>query len=189
MKTTNKKSKKKLVWIILSIILVLIIIGSLGGNSEKTDSVTSDTKGTIQESNWEYTNDVDQMTGNNNYYAKCISKTKIDFEFPYDGGSFFTLVVRSKGHGNEVLLTVSKGQFMTSLMSSESCKIKFDDNQPIAFKYNMSNDASADVIFFDNSDEFVKKLITAKKLLIEATFFNEGNKVIEFDVSGLNWNR
>jgi hypothetical protein len=44
-------------------------------------------------------------------------------------------------------------------------------------------------IFIENPNKFLKKLKKSKTLMIEASFYNEGTKVIEFNVEGLVWNR
>lgn len=46
-----------------------------------------------------------------------------------------------------------------------------------------------DVIFLNGwlQGAFVKELRKASKLRIEAMFFREGSRVLEFDVAGLQW--
>lgn len=46
-----------------------------------------------------------------------------------------------------------------------------------------------DVIFLNNSKKFINNLKKSKKVMIEATFFDAGSKVIEFDVEGLKWEK
>lgn len=137
--------------------------------------------------NWFYGSDQDEMTNKERYWTSTTSTNTIDFEFPYQGGSTFDLTVRNLGKKNEVTLSVSKGQFLTSFGFSKACMVKFDDETGTRFSYGSASDGSSDVIFFSNASKFISKLKKAKKLKIEAPFFNEGNKIIEFDVAGLKW--
>jgi hypothetical protein len=70
--------------------------------------------------NWAYSEEKDKMEGTTIYFASCISTNKIDFAFPYDGGSYFTLWIRKSAMGNEIILEVSKGQFIAGFMSTSS---------------------------------------------------------------------
>ncbi len=200
MENQVKKQKpfyKKPWVIVVGIIVLLIIIANLGGNDENSKSTTgsNSTSETTTEkanevkSNWEYSEDADKMTNEKRFFASCVSTNKIEFEFPYDGGSSFTLTLRNMGKGNEIVLQVSKGQFMPGIMSSEYCRVKFDDGETVKYTYNSAADGSADVIFLNNSSKFLTNLKTAKKLMIEAPFFNAGRQIINFDVEGLTWDK
>ena len=194
---TQKPFYKKTWVIIVGILFLLIIISNLGGNDENSTSSTSSTNATdtIAEKpvetipNWEYAEDEDKMTNEKRYFATCSSTNQLEFEFPYDGGSSFILTLRNMGKGNEIVLKVSKGQFMSSIMSSEYCRVKFDEGETVNYSFNSASDGSSDIIFFVNSNKFLTKLKTAKKLMIEAPFFNAGRQVINFDVEGLTWDK
>jgi hypothetical protein len=175
----------------LGIALFLIFAVASSDDNKSSSSTTEKSESSKNEKrpNWTYSEDVDKMEGTKRYYASCVSTNEIEFEFPYNGGSYFTLTIRNMGKGNEIILQVSKGQFMTSIMSSETCKVKFDDEKPVNFSYNSSADGSHDIIFLENSQKLLNKLKTAKKLMVETQFFNAGSQVIEFDVDGLNWNK
>lgn len=129
------------------------------------------------------------MSGEKQCFASCSSTHPIDFPFPYKGGSSFNLYLRNLGKGNEVLLYVSKGQFLHSILGSQNCRVKFDDEPPLKFSYNSPADGSSNTIFLEKSDHFLKKLKTCKKVKIEAPFFQAGNKIIEFEAEGLVWDR
>ena len=181
-----------------TVIIGLIVIANLG-DDEKTstnsnqvsneNNLDKTAKSIEVESNWSYSTDEDKMSGDKRFFATAHSTNEIEFEFPYNGGSTFKLVVRNMGKGNEVLMTVSEGQFMTSIMSSEKCRIKFDDGKAMNFSFNSADDASMDVIFFNSSNKFITKLKRAKKLMIEAPFYDAGRQIIYFDIEGLNWDK
>jgi len=200
MENQVKKQKpfyKKTWVIVVGVIVLLIIIANLGGSEENSTSTTSSNsttetpteKANEVKSNWQYSEDADKMTNEKMFFASCVSTNEIEFEFPYNGGSNFTLTLRNIGKGNEIVLQVSKGQFMPGIMSSEYCRVKFEDGETVKYTYNSAADGSADVIFLDNSTKFLTKLKTAKKLMIEAPFFDAGRQVINFDVEGLTWDK
>ena len=91
------------------------------------------------------------------------------------------------GKKNEILVGVSKGQFMPSIMESETVRVKFDDEPPFNVTYNSAADASTDVIFLSSYNKLISKLKTAKKVMIEAPFFDAGRQIIYFDIEGLVW--
>lgn len=199
MENQDKKQKpfyKKTWVIIVGVFILLMIIANIGDDEKSTttnNSINSEenTTNEIKEvkSNWQYSEDADKMTNDKRYFASSVSTNEIEFEFPYNGGSNFTLTIRNMGKGNEIVLQVSKGQFMSGIMSSEYCRVKFDDGETVKYTYNSAADGSSDVIFFDKSTKFLANLKTAKKLMIEAPFYDAGRQVINFDIEGLTWDK
>lgn len=169
-------------------ILAFFIIAVASSDDPKTSESKTDTEVAVKQ-NWKYGESVDKMTNAKKYNATCQSTNKIDFEFPYNGGSSFWLILSNEENVNYVILKVSKGQFKTSFGSSESCRIKFDNEEPMDLTYNSPKNGSLDYIFFDHSDAFIQKLKTSKKLMIESVFFRTGGKIIEFDTEGLKWDK
>ena len=78
---------------------------------------------------------------------------------------------------------------MTSIMSSEYVRVKFDENGAFDYTYNSPSNGSSDIIFIDNPDHFINQLKNAKKLRIEAPFFNTSRQIVRFDVENLKWER
>ena len=156
-------------------------------NKQEINTTTNDSDEGKPDSEWYYSTDTDEMSGNNQYFAELISENQIEFEFPYSGGSKFKIIVRNMENRNDVLLVVDKGQFMTSIQGSENIKIKFDDISPEKYSYSSSSDGSQDVVFLSRANEIIKKLKTSKKVMIEASFFQAGRKVIHFNTENFNW--
>jgi len=207
-KTMTEKKKMSLgkkILIGLGIFFLIGIIANLGDDEKpkgnETNTTTEQTpsndnqtstevkKEVEKKSNWKYAVDTDKMSGTKRYFASTTSTNEIEFEFPYDGGSTFQLVVRNMGKRNEVLLSVSKGQFMTSIGSSEKIRIKFDDEKPFYVGYNSADDGSMDIIFLNSANKIINKLKKAKKVMIEAPFYDAGRQIIYFDVEGLKWDK
>ena len=193
MKEKKKMSLGKKILIGFGIFFLLVIIANLG-DDEKTSSKGNQTSTEVKKevekkSNWVYEQDTDKMSGTIRYFAFTTSTNKIEFEFPYEGGSTFQLIVRNMGKRNEVLLSVSKGQFIPSIGLSENVRIKFDDEKPFYVGYDSPEDGSTDLIFLNSAQTIINKLKKAKKLMIEAPFFEAGRQIIYFDVDGFKWDK
>lgn len=137
--------------------------------------------------NWEYHEEQDPMGQGVIKSALVLSTNMVSFDFPYAGEQHGSLLVRSHPrYGNDIMLGVLKGQFLTGI---DGCKIlvRFDDNKPAAFWANGPSDHSTTVVFISGYSKFIKSLIQAKKVMIEAPFFQQGNRVFEFNVEGLKW--
>lgn len=142
-------------------------------------------KGNVQK-NWEYSESKDEMTGKKTYYAESVSTNTLEFDFPYNGGSSFSLGIRYGKQGKDIFLRVSKGQFLTSYNGS-SMRVKFDDESPVNYSYVGTSDGSADVIFIESYSKFLNKLKKAKKVSLEPEFYQAGKQIINFNVEGLKW--
>jgi hypothetical protein len=139
-------------------------------------------------SSWSFSEDVDKMTSKKVSYASVTAKEELQFEFPYNGGSVATLTIRRKDGANNIYLQVTKGQF-NSTYDGGNVRIKFDQNPPKRYSFSSASDASTDIIFINSTKDIISKLKSAKTLIIETEFYNEGNRQIEFDVSGFTWDK
>src|ERR1700760_2855813 len=91
-------------------------------------SIDTDKKlDTASAQTWHYSEEEDKMTSTKKYFANVDAKDELIFDFPYDGGSTATIYLRNKEHSNNVMLCISKGQFICN--ASEGCTIRarFDD--------------------------------------------------------------
>ncbi|OJJ22502.1 hypothetical protein BKI52_07425 [marine bacterium AO1-C] len=160
------------------------------GNSETSTSTKDEqSEEEKKKANWTNEETEDKMSGQKRFFTYTTSTNKIEFDFPYQGGSTFTLLVRNMGKGNDVALSVSKGQFMPSIMNERVVRVKFDDEQPSNYAYAGTDDGSSTTIFLVNARQFINKLKKAKKLMIEAPFYDAGMQIIYFDVEGFKWSK
>ena len=155
-------------------------------NSETSTGAKDEEKPKV---NWTSEETEDKMSGEKRYFNYTTSTNKIEFDVPYEGGSTFTQLVRNMGKANEILLTVSKGQFIPSIMNNRTVRVKFDNEKPLNYTYSSANDGSLTTIFLGNAQQFINKLKKAKKLMIEAPFYNAGMQIIYFDVEGFKWEK
>lgn len=197
--------KKFFKWFLITLggvfgfILLITIISAIfasGTESEDDNSAIKDTvvvnstdvNSKTSEEWWTYEEDIDEMTSKKMYFAYNISPVMLTFKFPYEGGSTFKLALRNSDNENHVLLICSKGQFMPSYGTGETMRVKFDDNQPFKINYTMPTDGSTNIVFLDVANtQFLSMLKRSEKLIIEATFYDEGNRQIRFNTKGLRW--
>ena len=189
-------------WIILSIINILLI--SFLTNSmidDQNDVNINDNKivknSKIEKSSindqptnlikWNFQEQIDKMTSNKIKFASIEANELLYFDFPYDGGSIATLTIRKKDGVNNIYLSISKGQFILTNFNNGYLRIKFDNEPPIKYSILMPSDYSSDVIFINSSNTIISKLKKCKKIIIEAEFYDEGNRQMEFDVNGFKW--
>ena len=146
---------------------------------------------------WYASYDNDEMRGTAQKFVQTESDNAAEFDFPYNGGSKMTLLLRSKKTElkegqkaedlplSEAVITISKGQFVCSSFNDCHVSVKFDTGKIEKFTMSEASGGRSDVIFFDNSESFIKKVKAHKKLILEADFYQAGAKQFKFDLSGL----
>jgi hypothetical protein len=136
---------------------------------------------------WEYTSEADALTGKSTRFACVDSINRLDFGFPYNGGSTGMLCFRdSPRFGKSAYLQIKKGQFLCGI---EGCALRVRaDNGPITMvRAIKASDGSSDYVFFRSYGTMLAVARAAKSLKIEAEYFKEGWQVLQFDPSGLKW--
>lgn len=136
---------------------------------------------------WKYHNKKDEMTGVTTRYATLKSTQSLNFAFPYGGTNHPEITLRTTASGGyEVLLEVAKGQFICHYKDC-TVMVRFDDGKQVSFSAEQPSDHSSTALFLNPASKFIKGIRAAKITKIEATFYQEGNSVLKFDSSGLNW--
>lgn len=175
---------------------LLFLIGCKDLENNKTKEQTTSTSNELkvdstgnkkQTSNWQYFDKSDEMTGAVKKFATNVSPTIAEFDFPYAGGSTFTLYVRKQGKNDEVFLTVDKGQFLISSSDNDQIRIKFDDEKPEYYSISGTTDYSSTTMFLGREKKLISKFKTCKKVMIEPEFYKSGKKIIEFNLEGFKW--
>lgn len=194
-----KQKKKTSIWAWIG--LVLVVLTGIGMCSEK--SINEKTKNSTQEivesetgkpldeikTDWVYKKNNDEMRGVESRFATNISTNEVEFDFPYNGGSNLTLTVRETGNEKDILIGISKGQFICGINDCEFA-FKFDDGAVESITMTRPENYASDIMFvaYDKTeDKIINKLKTSKKLIIEAPFYQEGRKQFTFNVSGFEW--
>lgn len=184
----------KIGFIILGVVFVLGMIGAIfsdkksksnnSNSADKTEATTSHPEET--KVNWKYETTTDKMDNSTSVYATTESTNELDFEFPY-GKSSFTLTLRKNSKGTDVILQGTKCQFITGIMGDKEYRIKFDNNSPMSVEADSPSDGDAKTVFLGSPKKIINQLKSAKTLTIEAEFYQEGFKTIDFNVGDLNW--
>lgn len=185
---------------ILALFVLGKIVGDMGGSSTSSTqtspkSVTSaPTKETVPQAsqnikpeNWSYGDSLDKMGRGKIRWASASSINTVSFDFPYSGPQHGTLDLRiHPQYGKDVILRIERGQFLTGI---DGCKVlvRFDEGKPQNFWGNGPSDHSTTSLFISDYSRFVSALKKAKRIIIQAPFYQEGNQVFEFNVEGLKW--
>ena len=150
---------------------------------EVTDSVNTDTN-EVSEKTWDFTSDTDDMDDSVNKYYSLRSDNFANFDFPYQGDSYLTITVRyMKKYGYDVLLNIDNGQMVGNEYNGTNyVRVRFDNEKAEKYYYNEPSDGSADCVFIKNASKFIKKCKTAKTIIIEQEFYQEGVHQFKFHV-------
>jgi len=136
---------------------------------------------------WNYRTDTDKMSAKETRYATLRSINTVNFDFPYQGDQRATLTLRAHPRfGKDAILSVEKGQYQCGYDSC-SVKVRFGDGGARSFGANEPDDNSSEYLFIEDYATFLANVRKVEKIYIEASFYQEGNRVFEFDVRGLDW--
>lgn len=135
---------------------------------------------------WEYKTSVNAM-GDESKVASIDANDLVNFDFPYNGGSQGTILIRKKNNDLDIMFMISKGQIDTDYQGTYT-RVKFDGDKPKRYLMSESSDNSSDVIFFNNEKALLEKIKKAKKMVVEVPFYQNGNVQFVFNVEKLEWN-
>jgi hypothetical protein len=146
---------------------------------------TSSAPSATPESNWDYRSSEDEMTSVVSKIACVYSSNELSFDAPYDGGSKGSLCLRKKGKQLNAWVSISSGQFQCGI---EDCilHLKFDNGSIQSFSAVEPESHESNMLFIEPESRLLVGLMKAKTLKLEATYFEEGRRVLAFEVSGLD---
>lgn len=134
---------------------------------------------------WQYKDQTDKLTGTTTHSALVVAKEFLDLKFPYNvKNNMVLLSLREKRGKTSVQLNVGSGQFNGG---DDPIKVRFDSSKVESYEIGKPDDGSSDALFIENNKKFIKELKNAHTLIIEAEFFENGNQIMEFNVSHLKW--
>lgn len=134
---------------------------------------------------WSY-NEYSDMHGKA-FYAEVTSTNSVTFGFPYAGGTATLTIRNHPKYGTDVYLHV-EGQFVCHASDDCVVMVKFDEGKPSKFSAAGPADYSSDTLFIQNAKRFIAAARKAKKVTIEATFFQEGDRQFVFPIQNFAWN-
>lgn len=181
--------------IVVGLIVVLAVLGAVlvprdagnvqGGATPGTADNTAAPAATSGTS-WTYQTTKDEVRNTTDSYASIVSDNKVDFDFPYNGGSTLQLTVRHDHRGDNVYFVISKGQFVCGI---DTCSGEMNiDGTPRHLTLTGTSDGSADTLFASGEAGIIKSLKSAKKIIVELPFYQSGNRQFTFTTAkGLEW--
>lgn len=135
---------------------------------------------------WVYATTSDKFKGTV-YKATIQSPTRLEFAYPYSGGSVATLTIREKDKATHVYVEVSKGQFNRSFQGGNA-RITFDGEPARNYPLLAAANGRANIIFLDADKRFIGKLKQSSRMLMTMEFQGQGKHQLEFKTAGLQWN-
>jgi len=138
------------------------------------------------EPNWSYSTNEDAM-GRTVSFADVTSNNTLDFDFPYQGAQHGRLVIRETTKtGMQASVRIERGQFLCPV-SECSVNIRFDDGPVRRISAQEAADHSTTILFLESTESFFARMRKAKVLRVEAMFYQQGSRTLEFTVDGFEW--
>lgn len=137
-----------------------------------------------QSGNWRYDRSSDGMGRGEIKTARLQSANTVTFGSPYGGPQRAVLVLRAHPrYGRDVYVDLDRSQFLCRIDGC-SVLVRFDDAAPVRYSATEPADHSSNTLFIRGYDRFVAAMMKAKRVRIEAAFYREGNRLLEFDLAG-----
>ena len=118
-------------------------------------------------------------------YVKSLNQ--FEFDFPYGDRQRATLQLRKHPkYGKDVILSIERGQFLCGLDDC-SVTVRFGKRKAAKYRALGAGDNDPTVLFISNYKAFVSNIKKVDTVVIEATFYQEGDRMMEFHVADLEW--
>ena len=191
-KKTKSSSKWKYIFGFLAIILLINLCSDLHENStvtpekslEENSEIVSDAKIQKEEKNYQTLSEIDKMSNKISRRLVIESDNYVEFGFPYQGRQKATLSLRKHPRfGNDVYVSIEKGQIVCSSLEDCIITITFGNEKAERFSTAEPSDYSANILFIQNYKPFVEKIKKNSLVYIEMSFFQEGVRTLEFNIS------
>ena len=203
----KKINKRILLFLVLPVAIIWIIILLVPKDDKKIQSASQLTDTTASAppaspidtskmsmsnptvaGSWVYSADTDQLTSKPIYIAQIQANDPLELASPYDQGENDAFLgVRKKAGKMDAWIFIQQGQFMPEVYG-ENIKIRFDDDQPETFSCSGSADDDSRYLFFDSPQRLIAKLKKAKKVIVQALIYDNGNQQMVFNTEGFEWN-
>lgn len=184
---------RKLFFMFVCLIMACFMCSCNNSVAVPSSNLTSSTDSISEEetlkNEWNYDEKTDEMTDTKKYFASLVSENSIELEFPY-GECMADLTIRNtKKGGNEVMIMVSSGQiFGNEFDGANFIEVRFDKNPVKKYMFSESESLNSNVIFINNSKDFIENCKKAKDIKIKIPMFQEGRPLFTFHVDKtLSW--
>lgn len=187
------KNKKQVpLWMTIGIIFIAFaFVGScIGNNSNQattSNTTVNDTTQDTAKTNWVKNVSKDEMRGTEIVNVATESINQVSFDFPYNGGSSLLLLVRRNDSGNDLIIRITKGQFLCSSFDGCEVNFKFDQNPIQSITMVGAESHDSDILFVKNSKttaSLIEKIKSSKTVIVEPSFYKEGKHQFTFNLEG-----
>jgi hypothetical protein len=166
---------------ILGAVLFLILVAE---NNDPPSRVSSPNPVVDMRPEWRASTYRDEASGHDGRDARIDSENVVDFRFPYAGPQRAQLQIDVHPRfGKRAILSVRRGQFICSV-SGCSVNVRFDSGPVHSFDAIGPADHSSTALFITNHPRFLASARKAKRVYIEAVFYQEGSRTFEFSLEG-----
>jgi hypothetical protein len=159
----------------------------LQDSATKADDLANENKLLNSTGAWQYHEKEDALTSKKVYHAVLQSDNSLYLNAPYDGGTECYIDLRNKDGENDVIIAVTKGQFLVDVVDGETIKVRFDSSAAETYSCSGPADYNTTTLYVNDTDRFISRLKKAKKVLIRAGFYDNGLQDMEFFAKGLEW--
>lgn len=182
---TNTVKSGKNIETILSTTSKILQQNSISTSQETSTDAGKNNLGQAK-SAWQFSEVEDKMTSKMITQMFVDAEEELQFSFPYNGGSLARFTIRKKDGLTDIYLLVTNGQFANTFQDCQ-IRIKFDKNPPLNYSYSGSSDGSYNIIFPNAVKDIISKIKASKRMIIEAEFYTDGKRQMEFNIEGLQW--
>jgi hypothetical protein len=139
---------------------------------------------------WRYVETDDEM-GRGKVRAACVTSTnQVSLTWPYKAQDTEFCLRRGGRHGFDSYLRLTdSGQYICRSYSGCRVHIRFDDGSAQSYEAEEASDGSSEIIFMPAASKISAALTTAKRMRIEAEYYQAGLQTSEFDVAGYDFSR
>jgi len=134
---------------------------------------------------WKYSAEKD-VSGKESLYATTLSTRKVDLGVNYRMVDGVLTLRRHAKLGYDVIFSVTAGQIVCRSYTPCQVIVRFDDHPTQVYTAIGTSNVSATTIAIKGFERFVGAARNAKKVTIEAEFYQRGNQSFSFDIAGLD---
>lgn len=149
-------------------------------------SVLAPASASDSEPAWFTYTSTDRMRGEQ-VIASARTEEYFELRAPYDGVQQTAELKLRKGRRGQgdVIFSIQRGILVCG-PGHCPVTVRWDDGPPLSFRGSPPSDGSTETIFIPGFGQFVKRLGTAQRLLIEVDIYQHGSRVFEFGTSGFD---
>lgn len=118
--------------------------------------------------------------------ASIRSVNRVEFPFPYAGGSVVTLTLKRRADGPLVSFEVDKGLFNRSYQNGRA-QVRFDNDRAVTYTLVAAANGRANIVFVDKAPAFIRRLRSCNRLQVQLVFASQPTHQVTFATRGLKW--